>query len=42
MMLLPSLSHATILDFDWEELRDWHTRAVMTHRKIQGINHGGS
>lgn len=37
-MLLPSLPYDVLMDFDWQELKSWHGRAIETYKAMRGIS----
>jgi len=37
MMLMPGMRYETILDFNWPELKAWHSIAISTYKTMRGI-----
>lgn len=37
MSLMPSLPYSVILNFNWKQLRQWHTAAIKNYKALNGI-----
>jgi hypothetical protein len=37
MVLMPSISYETLMNFDWQETKSWHKIAVETRNALRGI-----
>lgn len=37
MSLMPSLPFSVILNFNWKQLRQWHTAAIKNFKALNGI-----